>query len=161
MWGGYRLKSLMEDYEVRTFGIDPSAGAIHTAKSFGVDAKVGTADRLEYPDNFFDVVLFGGVLCWCDPKDLFLIAAETHRTLKPEAWIIIDDFYSRHYDQVPNKHKDGLFTYKMNYSNIFDWHPNYTIFSHRVFQYGTTTDLTDDNNMWKASTLLRKRSFDF
>jgi SAM-dependent methyltransferase len=159
--GGYRLKSLMEEYEIKTFGIDPSAAAIETAKSFGVEAKVGTADRLEYPDNFFDVVVFGGVLCWCDPKDLFLISAETHRTLKSEAWIIIGDFYSSHFDKVSNKHKDGLFTYKMNYSTMFEWHPDYTIFNHSVFQYSNAPKLTDDNNNWVASTLIRKRSLDF
>ena len=54
-------------------------------------------------------------------------------------------------------HKDGLFSYKMDYRQLFDWHPSYTCFSHELSHHASG-DFTDDPQEWIATSVLRKKA---
>ena len=121
----------------------------------GVKAFQGTADSLQFPDNSFDIVIFGFCLYLCDRNDLFEIAREADRVLKPQGWLVINDFFS----EVPIKrdyhHKPGMYSYKMDYRQLFTWHPYYTCFSHLVTSHGSWAT-TDEKQEWVSTSIIRK-----
>ena len=92
---GSRLEYLKKMFKLDVKGVDPSGEAVRFASKLGVDAKVGTADKLEYPSKTFDIIVFGFCLYLCDREDLFRIAYEADRVLKNSGFIIVLDFFSQ------------------------------------------------------------------
>ncbi len=152
---GKRLKWLQQNYALECYGIDPSSKAIEAARLNGISASIGTADKLPYENKIFDFVVFGFCLYLIDREDLFRISEEADRVLKTQGWIIIHDFYSKTQFHRKYHHKDGIYTYKMDYRNLFEWHPAYTCFFHEVHQH-SALQYTDDPNEWVCTTILRK-----
>lgn len=107
------------------YGIDPSAQAIEVGKkSFPLlHLSQGTADSLNFDNNFFDAIIFGFCLYLCDREDLFKIAYVANRCLQENGFIIIQDFKPDFYYKNTYKHLDGVFTYKHDYSKMFLWNP--------------------------------------
>ena len=56
---GSRSGYILETFDCNIYGIDPSPKAIESARSKGLNASVGTAENLPYPDKKFDVLIFG------------------------------------------------------------------------------------------------------
>ncbi|MDA7780228.1 hypothetical protein N8922_02700 [Candidatus Pelagibacter sp.] len=52
-------------------------------------------------------------------------------------------------------HLPGIFSYKMDYRKLFDWHPNCNCFSHEVRNYELDS-LTDNQNNWVATSIIKK-----
>ncbi len=77
------------------------------------------------------------------------------RVLKNPGWLIINDFYSPCYTKNPYHHVDGLYTHKMDYKEMFTWHPAYTVFKHVIYHH-ENHNYTDEQNQWVAVTVLRK-----
>ena len=156
---GRRLAWLGKNRGCDCEGIDPSAAAVQTARKRGVAARQGTADKLPFPDQAFDIVMFGFCLYLCDREDLFRIACEADRVLKDPGWLLILDFYGT----VPSKrayhHRAGLFSYKMDYRSLFSWHPAYVNVLHKVRQHAGG-GYTDDPDEWIAVSVLRKHLAD-
>jgi ubiquinone/menaquinone biosynthesis C-methylase UbiE len=73
-------------------GLDPSAKAISALNDAGLRGVVGTAEALPQADQSVDLLIYGFCLYLCDRDDLFQIAAEAHRVLKPKSWLAILDF---------------------------------------------------------------------
>lgn len=152
---GKRLIALKQKgYDVR--GIDPSKAAIKDAISNGIDALVGTADNLPYADNYFDVVSFGFCLYLCDREDLFKIASETNRVLKKGGFLFILDFYSKYPTSNNYHHYDGIKSYKMDYSRLFEWHPDYVLLKKTIGSHDNIQKQTDNLNDWISISILRK-----
>jgi SAM-dependent methyltransferase len=154
---GSRLKKIADKWGATVHGLDPSAKAVVLSAEKGINAVQGTADKLPFDDSAFDLVIFGFCLYLCDREDLFVIASETDRILKPDSWLIIQDFYSDHPVRKAYHHLEGLFSYKMDYRKLFDWHPSYTCFSHSVLHHESSL-FTDSKDDWVATSLLRKQS---
>ncbi len=152
---GHRAAAIAALTGAEVSGLDPSGQAVEHARSLGVVAQVGTADALPFATAQFDVVLFGFCLYLCDREDLFRIAAEADRVLKSSGWVIIHDFFSPRLVRRPYHHRPGLWSFKMDYRTLFDWHPLYTCLSHQVLHHVDHT-LTDDIQDWTAVSLLRK-----
>lgn len=152
---GLRLSWIRETLGMTVSGLDPSAKAVNAAVGRGVDATQGTADDLPFQDGRFDVVIFGFCLYLCDTADLFKIAAEAHRVTKGSAWVVIQDFYSPASLRRPYHHMPGIFSHKMDFKRLFDWHPDYTCFSTSVDRHGAR-HFTDDRTEWVATTVMRK-----
>lgn len=118
---GWRLEKLKQLFGCKIEGIDP--GADHHEW-----IKTGTADRLGYRNNSFDLVIFGFCLYLVDREDLFKVAHEADRVLKDGGHLIIHDFfvmmdpYKRKYE-----HADGIFSYHMNYFKLWCANPAYTM----------------------------------
>jgi ubiquinone/menaquinone biosynthesis C-methylase UbiE len=153
---GRRLEWICNNLSKQVYGLDPSEKALKTAKKKGVKVKKGTADKLPFDENMFDIIIFGFCLYVCDRDDLINIVAEADRVLKNDSWLIIHDFYSEDHVKKKYHHKDGVHTYKMDYRKLFDWHPNYTCYSHQIFNHEDNT-LTDNANDWISVSVLRKK----
>jgi ubiquinone/menaquinone biosynthesis C-methylase UbiE len=124
---GWRLEWLRQNGSKVCAGIDPSDKGIADGKERfpHLDLKVGTAEKLDYPDKNFDAVIFGFCLYLCDRQDLFKIALEADRVLADRGCIIIYDFLPDYAYRNAYRHKPGLFSYKMDYGRMFDWNPAY------------------------------------
>ncbi len=152
-----RLQYLVSNLNVDVFGIEPSAKAVEQACNCGVKAQRGTADHLPFEDASFDIVIFGFCLYLCDRQDLFRIASEADRILKPDAWVVINDFFAPTPVKREYHHKPGIYSYKMDYRTLFDWHPSYTCYSHKLSQHGIN-EFTDDPQEWVGTSVMRKKS---
>lgn len=153
---GKRLAWMSQHLGMECHGIDPSGKAVASAKAIGVFAQQGTADALPYDSGMFDILVFGFCLYLCDREDLFRIAQEADRVLRPDGWIVIQDFFSSAPIQREYHHKPGVFSYKMDHRRLFDWHPAYTCFSHELTQHDGAPRFTDDPQEWVATSVLRK-----
>lgn len=154
---GGRLQWLSECRGIECSGVDPSEKAVCLARERGLDAIKGTADQLPFGDNEFDFVVFGFCLYLCDRDDLFSISKEADRVLRDSGWLIIMDFFADAPIKRPYHHLSGVYSYKMDYRKLWDWHPAYTCFSHTVTHH-VSSEFCDDINEWVAVSVLRKRT---
>ena len=152
---GTRLQWLKNERKYSCHGVEPSALAVERACAGGIHAIQGTAEKLEFEDGTFDLVVFGFCLYLCDREDLFRIACEADRVLKNPGWLLIHDFYSPFPLQREYHHRSGLFSHKMDYRLLFAWHPGYAILTHKVRHHATSA-YTDEPGQWVATSVLRK-----
>ena len=138
------------------FGIDPSSDAIDAVIDKGISAKIGTADNLPYEENTFDIVIVGFCLYLCDRQDLFLISSEINRVLKSTSWLIILDFYNKNHTSNSYAHLEGVYSFKMDYSSMFTWHPDYFLMLQKIVDHSDFKNLTDLENDMMCFQLLRK-----
>jgi SAM-dependent methyltransferase len=153
---GWRLSSLSKTAGARCHGIEPSAEAVAAGRRADPTLNLieGTAERLPFQDSAFDLVMFGFCLYLCDPADLFRIAGEADRVLKDGGHVAIYDFYAETPYRRTYSHAPGLFSHKMNFARLFDWHPAYRVTRQDVLLHpGGSADNPDDQT---AVTLLRK-----
>jgi SAM-dependent methyltransferase len=121
------------------FGIDPSSEAICDGKARfpGLNLSVGMADSLDFSDGYFDLVIYGFCLCYCDRSSLFKVIHEGNRVLADQGLLTILDFHTPMPYRNPYCHREGMFCYKMDYSRVFTWHPYYFILRQHVFCFET------------------------
>jgi len=157
---GGRLEYLQNNYNLECFGVEPSKKAVEKAISRGIEAKIGTADQLDFEDNYFDFVIFGFCLYLCDRDDLFQIAKEADRVIKNKGFIIILDFFH------PTKnrkniytHHDGIYSYKMDYRNMFNWHPFYECYKHQLLHHSKLSYTDEIDERISISTLRKNKYF--
>jgi len=125
---GKRLHLLNEFYKCEGVGIDPSSDAVEDGKKRfpEISLLIGTADKLPFEDNSFDTIIVSFFLLMCDREDLFKIAMEIDRCLQDGGVLIIRDFYPLSPYKNTYGHLKGLYSYKMDYSDMFTWNPAYT-----------------------------------
>ena len=151
-----RLKYLENTIKLQCHGIEPSKKAASEANANGIAVKVGTAEKLDFEDKYFDIIVYGFCLYLCDRDDLFKITKEANRVLKKKGFIIIMDFYNP-WKNKKNKyiHKDGVFSYKMDYKELFLWHPFYECYNHKLVHHSNLS-ITDIEDEWISISTLRK-----
>jgi SAM-dependent methyltransferase len=157
---GLRLAWLSKAKGWSVAGLDPSEKAIAAVNAAGFKGMVGTAEALPLADRSVDLLIYGFCLYLCDRDDLFRIAAEAHRVLKPQAWLAILDFWSPHQRVNPYHHRPGIQSYKDDLPAMFSWHPSYVITDHRLRHHAARA-YTDEPQEWVAATLLRRCNFVF
>lgn len=122
---GWRLDKLWETYACNTTGIDPFSDRLFSRGRYVIK---GTAAALPGRRNEFDLIIYGFCLYLVDREDLFKVVAEGDRVLQDGGYLIIHDFfvmmdpYKRKYE-----HKDGVFSYKMNYFKLWTANPAYQV----------------------------------
>ena len=79
-----------------------------------------TAPELAKAIGTFDCVLLTGILCWLDRFLLSRAILNIDEVLKPGGLLAIYDFFPTSPRVNPISHADGVFTYKQDYSRIFD-----------------------------------------
>lgn len=156
---GDRLVWLKENLDLECSGIDPSPNAVEVARSHGINACQGTADKLPFENDSFDLVIFGACLCLCDHTDLFRISQEADRVLKDQSWLAIVDFFTPVSISRPYHHLPGISTHKMDYRTLFDWNPSYMCMTHKVRDHEANT-YTDEVQNWVSLSIFRKSSFE-
>lgn len=153
---GFRLKYLKGALNAEVYGIDPSASAVQEGINAGLDLKVGTADKLDFEDGTFDIVILGFCLYLCDRRDLFKIAAEIDRVTQNQAWIVIQDFFSETDYSNDYSHFAGIKSYKSDYRKMFTWNPDYTCVQHKITDHSNFKNYTDKTDEWIALSIIRK-----
>lgn len=155
---GWRLNILTNIYKSKCWGIDPSGKAIQQGR-YDFPCLVldkATADNLPYENCMFDMIIFGFCLYLCDRSDLFKIAYEADRVLIQRGHIIIYDFHPSFPYKNQYTHYEGLYSYKMNYSKMFSWNPEYLLKYHNVFPHPPLEDGTTDD--YVSVLILQKNS---
>ncbi|MDY0278181.1 MAG: class I SAM-dependent methyltransferase [Acholeplasma sp.] len=112
-----------------SYGIDPSEDAIKIGKELypEIDLSLGTADNLNFPDDYFDFVIFGFCLYLVDRKLLTKVVYEADRVLKDSGYIGITDFDTNIPKKRPYKHHKDINSYKCDYSKMFLAFPHYSL----------------------------------
>lgn len=151
-----RLHWISKNLSFDCYGVEPSKKAVAAANKKNVKVVQGTADFLDFKNNKFDFVVFGFCLYLCDRSDLFQIAKEADRVLKDNGYLIIMDFYSDTHTVNKYHHLSGIYSYKMDYRNLFSWHPNYECIYHDISGL-VKSDRLDDKNNWIATSIIRKK----
>jgi ubiquinone/menaquinone biosynthesis C-methylase UbiE len=133
---GVNIHSINCEFGSNGTGIDPSKLAIESGrkKYSNLKLEIGSAENLNFKDNSFDLVIFGFCLYLCERKDLFKIVYEADRCLQDNGHLIIMDFLPGNVCKNIYSHTEGVYSYKMDYSNLFLSNPNY----HMIFRDVTT-----------------------
>ena len=128
---GSRLQKLNQLFGAECVGVDPSKAAINHGKEIypKLSLSIGTADSIDFESESFDMVILGFCLYLCDRKDLFAIANKVDIVLKEGGVIVIQDFLPSYPYKNKYSHCDGVYSYKMDYSQMFTWNPSYTLLS--------------------------------
>src|SRR5262249_17406472 len=83
-----------------------------------------------------------------DPSELSGVVARADRALEVDGYLVIHDFDPDHHHRVRYEHREGLFSWKMDYSELWLAYP----------QYQLIDKVKPDNDT--AIWLLRKNSID-
>lgn len=150
---GWRLQEIGKRYAIpkrRLWGIDPSRTAL---KSLGRDKGfygcVGTARDIPFEDDCCDVLIYGFCLYLCNREDLFLIAKEGNRVLSDGGLLVVYDFATPMPCKTAYKHKEGVWSYKQDYENLWLASPAYT----------KVIDVHSKDGQTKAVVLRKKEEF--
>ncbi len=110
-------------------GIDPSSAAIEEGRRRfpDIDFRIGTSDRLEFPDDSFDVVVLGSCLYLVDRSDLFRTIAEVDRVTRSGGMVCITDFDVAVPCSNAYSHKHGVRSYKNTYARFFTGGGHYSL----------------------------------
>lgn len=154
---GTRLAWLRNNFNADCYGVDPSLKAVSEAVAQDLKVCQGTADKLPFDDQSFDVVIFGFCLYLCDPDDLFRIASSADRVLRAPGWLLIMDFYSPSPRSINYHHLPGVKSYKMDFRSMFHWHPAYECVTHKI-RHHSHFSYTDEENEWVAVSIMRKQN---
>jgi ubiquinone/menaquinone biosynthesis C-methylase UbiE len=160
---GWRLNIIQKLLNSECYGIDPSNQAIIDGRQKNplLNLEQGTADLIPFNDKKFDLIIFGFCLYLCDRRDLFKIVYETDRFLNEKGYLIIYDFepsfpYKNHY-----QHKDGLFSYKMNYSNLFLSNPSYFLIVKNILTHQEYDNIEDPNERISVTLMMKSMENDY
>ncbi len=154
---GWRLNFIQRLFNSECYGIDPSQKAIDTGMRQYKDLRleVGTADKLPFQRNYVNLVIMGFCLYVCDRESLFRIAAEIDRVLQDCAYVIITDFCPAFHYKNKYAYKQDLYSYKMDYSKMFIWNPDYTVIRKKVYDHSTLNIIRNIDDA-VATTTIRK-----
>ncbi len=140
---GWRLKLIKKKFKNSVCGgIDPGCGEPTTSGPAFVE--FGTAERLDFPSESFDLLIYGWCLYLVDPEDYFRIAMEGDRVLKDNGYLIIYDFLVQDHYKTPYKHKKGLFSYHYDFARLWSNHPAYVLYG-RIRQDKTCITILKKN----------------
>ena len=146
----------VEHLGANVYGLEPSSKAVQLALKKGVHAEHESADYLPFESVSFDVVIFGFCLYLCDREDLFIIVQEADRVLRKSSWLVINDFFSMTPVRRDCYLKKGVYSFKMDYRKLFNWHPTYICYSHRLYDHNNHIEFTDDKQEWVSISVLKK-----
>lgn len=139
---GNNLAYICREYDLEGFGVEPSGQAVQVGNEWAkAHPKVrfhlvkGTGDELPFEDGMFDIVMFGFCLSWTDREYLHRTIAEADRVLKHGGFLLIEDFQVPVAYKRPNKHRQGIFTYKLDYAKLFLSDPCYTLIERTTYSH--------------------------
>jgi len=155
---GHQLHRLKQIAGCDVYGIDPSPSAIADGLSRypGLTLSVGTADTLDFQNEFFDVVIFGFCLYLVDRGLLMRSVAEADRVLARGGRLMIVDFDPAVPHRRPFVHQQGLWSYKMCYPNLWLANPNYILAEKFSYSHDGDTFHSDPNERVAAWVLVKQ-----
>lgn len=117
--------------------------------------------KKDIPNKMYDMAIVCGVLTWIDRPLLSQAFANIDSLLKPDGCVVISDFYTPFPRANRYHHKDGLYTFKQDYSLPFLALNTYTeIYRKSGPMNGHTHfDPSDPYDIWWMTTVLKKDLF--
>ena len=116
------------------YGIEPSKDAIAAASKAAPHQRlaVGVSDALPFDSAQFQLVLFGFCLYLCDRNLLHRTVAEADRVLEDAKGdragvLAIVDFDPDRPHRRAYHHREGIWSYKMDYAGLFLANPTYRL----------------------------------
>ena len=152
---GSRGQFISKIIDCNFYGIDPSKKAVKVANSKGIIASQGSADKLPYKNNQFDIIIYGFCLYLCDRQDLPLISKEASRVLKDSSWLLIMDFFSDSASENEYMHLENIKSFKMDYRKIFENDSSYCCYSHKIIDH-ENHQYTDIKENWISISAMRR-----
>lgn len=131
-----------------SYGIDPSEEALAIAKERHPNVTFIRNTSHAVKNYRCDLIVFGFCLYLEDRDHLLDLVADTNIALKDGGYIAIHDFDPPSPKVVPYHHKEGLFSYKMDYSKLWLANPAYELVSKTTTRDG------------EAITIIRKGTWD-
>lgn len=136
---GQKLQALCQELDASGQGIDPSGQAVAdgNARMQGAPAHLtcGTAESLPFEDGSFDLVYFGFCLYLMDRSSVFRALSEADRVLKAGGFLAITDFDPGVMHKRPYIHREGIFSYKQDYSKFYTVGGLYYLVSKAAFSH--------------------------
>jgi ubiquinone/menaquinone biosynthesis C-methylase UbiE len=133
---GLRLAALRRHLPAaQLVALDPSQDALRASLRRCIPGARATAERLPFRDGEFELVILGFCLYLVDREDLFAVAAEVDRVLAATAHVAIFDFLPQTPQRRAYAHARGLYSYKMDYTQMFLWNPAYRCVTRRTFTH--------------------------
>lgn len=154
---GDNLAELARRMAIDGHGIDPSAQAVEQGRTRWpqIALRQGTADDLPYEGAFFDLVWFGFCLYLVDRALLMRCVAEADRVLRDGGLLAIVDFDPAVPTARRYHHREGLWSYKMDYTKLFLANPAYVLVDKHATSH-TSGAWEADPHERVALTLCRK-----
>ncbi len=153
---GINIGHIQLTNDCEAIGIDPSKEAIAAARKTYPKVKfiAGTASYCLLLREH-DLVIYGFCLYLCDRDTLSHVVSVGDLALQDGGHLIIHDFDPEYPHKVPYHHKDGLFSYKMDYSKLWLANPAYSLVSKTVIPDGTAVWVLKKNIAagWPEETL--------
>jgi len=160
---GVKLQQLCDSLNAKGKGIDPSSQAVKAGNQLFINQNkehleltVGAAHCLPYGDHSFDLVFFGFCLYLVDRAHLFKAVAEADRVLKTGGFLEILDFDPIHRHKRPYHHKEGIFTYKHQYTNLFIDSGHYYLMAKESFSHAENFFSKDSNERISVNVLYKE-----
>jgi len=140
---GLPLAFLSDVLDADGVGIEPSKQAVENWATLchevvggaRVSMRFGLASELPFEHKTFDLVIFGMSLCLVDRSLLYRAIAEADRVLRDGGLLCIEDFDATTPFSNPWHHKEGLYCFKSNYSNIYLSSGHYHLISKQSFSH--------------------------
>lgn len=132
---GYNLKYLSDKFDVTCYGIDPSGEAVKygNEKFKSINLIQGSAENLPYDDEKFYIVIMGFCMYEIERRYLMRAVSEADRVLKEGGYLMLVDFDTYSPYKRSNIHNSGMWTYKMQYINLFLSNPQYYLVYKKSF----------------------------
>ncbi len=133
---GRYLNEMQKHYQCDCIGYDPSGLAIHDGRLLypNLDLRLGTVRA--FHGLQIDMLVFGFCLYLVDREDLFALVHDVDWSLRAGGYMIIHDFDPEYPQKVPYHHKEGIFTYKMDYPKLWLANPVYELVSKTITREG-------------------------
>lgn len=138
---GRYLHEMHRRYNCKCIGFDPSTVAIDIGrrKFPMLDLRIGTAGS--FYGIHMDILVFGFCLYLVDRPDLMRVVDDADWCLNENGFLVIHDFDTKNPEKVPYKHKDGLYSYKMDYSKLWLANPAYEFVSKTPTEEGESVTI--------------------
>jgi SAM-dependent methyltransferase len=162
---GSRLKQARLEFGCRCVGVEASQEAVTAARggSPDVDFHRGVVPQFleeELPDTEFDVVVLGFFLYLLPRSWLFRLASSVDRLLALGGHLIVYDFLSDTPSRRNYSHDYKLTTFKMDYSAMWTWNPQYTLMSRQVASHDSWETWPSSMHETVCIDIIRKQSVD-
>lgn len=155
---GQNLNYFREKFGCEVYGVEPSGMAVDKGKEIFPEVNFfqGTSDDLPFEDEMFDLIIIGTCLYLVDRKLIIRTIAEVDRTLKDGGIVGNGDFDIKIPSSNGYKHKEGLKSYKMDYSTLFTAFPHYSLIEKIQKEPENTKDFYKNLNERMALTIMYK-----
>ncbi|MCY0856202.1 class I SAM-dependent methyltransferase [Cupriavidus sp. D39] len=157
---GVNLASICRATNCQGVGIDPSGEAVSKGLQLfpELDLRVGTADKLEFPDRSLDFILFGFCLYLVDREHISRVVAEADRCLRDGGWIGITDFMPDVPTARPYAHCAAVTSYKLDYGRLFTAFPHFQLVESACFNHTDDRFSTDPQERLCAQVIHKQLS---